>query len=45
MRPDIKQSLDEEYYPLITAIQENIVEYTAMGEQERLSWVRRFLEK
>jgi hypothetical protein len=45
LREDIKQSLDEEYYPLITAIQENIVEYTAMGEQERLSWVRRFLEK
>jgi hypothetical protein len=45
MRPDIKQSLDEEYYPLIDAIQKNIVEYTAMGEQERLAWVRRFLEK
>jgi hypothetical protein len=45
MRPDIKQSLDEEYYPLIDAIQANIVEYTAMGEQERLVWVRRFLEK
>ena len=45
MRPDIKQSLDEEYYPLIDAIQSNIVEYTAMGEQERLAWVRRFLEK
>jgi len=37
--------LDEEYYPLIDAIQSNIVEYTAMGEQERLAWVRRFLEK
>jgi hypothetical protein len=45
MRPDIKQSLDEEYYPLIDAIQANIVEYTAMGEQLRLEWVRRFLEK
>ena len=44
MRPDIKQSLDEEYYPLIDAIQKNIVEYTAMGEQQRLAWVRRFLE-
>lgn len=45
MRPDIKKSIDEEYYPLIDAIQANIVEYTAMGEQERLAWVRQFLEK
>jgi hypothetical protein len=45
MRPDIKKSIDEEYYPLIDAIQANIAEYTAMGEQERLAWVRRFLEK
>ena len=45
MRADIKQSMDEEYYPLIDAIQANIVEYTAMGEQQRLAWVRRFLEK
>lgn len=44
MRPDIKQSLDEEYYPLIDAIQANIVEYTTMDEQTRLSWVRKFLE-
>lgn len=44
MRPDIKQSLDEEYYPLIDAIQANIVAYTAMDEQTRLSWVREFLE-
>jgi hypothetical protein len=43
MRPDIKQSLDEEYYPLIDAIQANIVEYTAMDEQTRLGWVRNFL--
>jgi hypothetical protein len=44
MRPDIKQSLDEEYYPLIDAIQANITEYTAMDEQTRLQWVRDFLE-
>ena len=45
MRKDIKQSLDEEYYPLIDAIQANIEEYTAMDEQTRLQWVREFLEK
>lgn len=44
MRPDIKQSLDEEYYPLIDAIQSNIEEYTAMDEQTRLQWVRDYLE-
>ncbi len=45
MRADIKQSLDEEYYHLIDAIQANIEEYTAMDEQTRLAWVREFLEK
>lgn len=44
MRPDIKQNLDEEYYPLIDAIQSNIEEYTAMDEQTRLQWVRDYLE-
>ena len=42
MRPDIKSSIDEEYYGLIDAIQANIESYTAMTEQERLAWVREF---
>jgi hypothetical protein len=45
MRSDIKNAMDEEYYPLIDAIQLNIEEYTAMDEQTRLQWVRDFLEK
>lgn len=45
MRPDVKQSMDEEYYPLIDAIQADIDNYTSMDEQTRLSWVREFLEK
>lgn len=45
MRPDIKNNLDEEYYPLIDAIQANIVWYTSMDEQTRLQWIREFLEK
>lgn len=45
MNPQIKNQIDEEYYPLIDAIQANIVEYTAMDEQGRLAWVREFLEK
>ena len=44
MNPQIKQTIDEEYYPLIDHIQANIVEFTAMGEQARLAWVREFLE-
>ena len=40
MNKDIKHQLDEEYYPLVDAIRANIVEYTAMDEQERLAWVR-----
>jgi len=42
MRPDIKNSIDEEYYPLLQKIQENIEEFTAMTEQQRLAWVREF---
>jgi hypothetical protein len=44
MNKDIKQNLDEEYYPLVDAIRANIVQYTAMDEQDRLSWVRNYLE-
>jgi hypothetical protein len=44
MKNDIKQNLDEEYYPLVDAIRANIVEYTAMDEQSRLAWVRNYME-
>lgn len=44
MRPDIKNNMDEEYYPLIDAIQANIEAYTSLDEQARLQWVRDFLE-
>lgn len=44
MRKDVKQSMDEEYYPLIDAIQADIVKYTELSEQDRLAWVRNFLE-
>lgn len=45
MRADIKQNLDEEYYPLIDAIQANIDGFSAMDEQDRLLWVRGFFGK
>ena len=44
LKNDIKKNLDEEYYPLVDAIRENIVQYTALDEQGRLAWVRNFLE-
>ncbi|CAB4241557.1 RNA ligase A [uncultured Caudovirales phage] len=44
LNKDIKHNLDEEYYGLVDAIRENIVQYTAMDEQARLAWVREFLE-
>lgn len=45
MKNDIKKNLDEEYFGLVDAIRANIVEYTAMDEQARLAWVRKFMEK
>lgn len=42
--PNIKQSFDEEYYPLIDHIQANIEQFTALDEQARLTYVRNFLE-
>ena len=44
LNKDIKQNLDEEYYPLVDAIRANIVEYTSMDEQARLAWVRNYME-
>ena len=44
MRKDVKQSMDEEYYPLIDAIQADIEAYTLLDEQARLAWARKFLE-
>lgn len=44
LNKDIKHNIDEEYYGLIDAIRLNIEAYTAMNEQERLEWVRKYLE-
>lgn len=43
MREDFKKQIDEEYYPLLSAIQADIEAYTAKTEQERLAWIREFL--
>ena len=45
MSDNFKKQIDEEYYPLLSYIRENIVEYTALTEQERLDWIRVFYEK
>jgi hypothetical protein len=44
MRQNVKQFVDEEYYDLIDHIQENIDQFTALSEQERLQFVRNFLQ-
>lgn len=44
MKDTAKNFVDEEYYPLIDHIRSNIEQFTALSEQERLSFVRNFLE-
>jgi hypothetical protein len=44
LKNDVKRSIDEEYHGLIDHIRENIVEYTAMTEQQRLEWVRNYMK-
>ena len=44
MTQQFREQIDEEYYPLLDAIRENIEEYTAMDEQARLAWVRNYME-
>lgn len=42
---EFKEQIDEEYYPLLDHIRDNIVEFTALTEQERLAWILAYLEK
>ena len=44
LAPNVKEKVDEEYYPLIDHIQANIEEFTLLDEQARLKWVSSFLE-
>jgi hypothetical protein len=39
-----REQIDEEYYPLLDHIRNNIDTYTVMDEQARLTWVRNYLE-
>jgi len=42
---EFKEQIDEEYYPLLDHIRDNIVAYTALDEQARLAWVRNYLQE
>jgi len=42
MRDDFKNSVDEEYHQLVDHIRANIDEYTALDEQQRLTWIRKY---
>jgi hypothetical protein len=44
LTPKAKEIVDEEYYDLIDHLRENIESFTALTEQERLDYVRRYLE-
>jgi hypothetical protein len=44
MTREFREQIDEEYYPLLEHIRSNIVKYTVLTEQERLAWVREYLE-
>ena len=44
MTPQFREQIDEEYYPLLDAIRDNIKAYTEMDEQDRLAWVRNYME-
>lgn len=37
---EFKEQIDEEYYPMLDHIRDNIVEFTALTEQERLAWIQ-----
>lgn len=39
-----REQIDEEYYPLLDHIRDNIKSYTALDEQARLVWVRNYME-
>jgi hypothetical protein len=41
---EFREQIDEEYYPLLDHIRENIEAYTALDEQARLAWVRNYME-
>lgn len=45
MTKQFREQIDEEYYPLLGYIRENIEHYTSLNEQQRLQYVRDFLEK
>lgn len=42
---NIKQGIDEEYYPLVDAIKENRDAFSMMSEAERKVWIEEFLMK
>ena len=44
LHKNVKEKFDEEYYPLIDHVRANIKLFTEMDEQERLEYIRSFLE-
>jgi hypothetical protein len=44
MKSNIKQRIDEEYYPLVDHIKANLAQFEALSEQNRLGFIRSFYE-
>lgn len=42
--PAIKEIMPEEFYPLVDEIQKDVESFLSMNEQDRLVWIRNFLE-
>ena len=42
---DFRKTIDEEYYPLLDNLRDNATAFVALDEQQRLVYIREFLEK
>lgn len=42
--PNIKEIMPEEFYPLVDEIQKDTVSFLSLSEQDRLTWIRNYLE-
>jgi hypothetical protein len=45
MTEGFKKVVDEEYYPLVDYVRENVEEFTALDEQQRLQWIKNYLSQ
>lgn len=44
MEDSVFDKIDEEYYPLVEHVRENLSEFSELDEQQRLNWIKNYLE-